>query len=431
MEIFVLDEFKPQDIAMMQALYSRDASSVQIHAEKVRKLGSGKFMESYYVGYNHKSIGDCGTTTIFLEGVSMHVAKAIQDWRLYNGQETSTRYIDMAKQPIVDPVGTPESLAILLKWMNFYRANQTTVEAHLRKRYPKNDGEDEKVYDKAIKARVFDTLRGFLPAGVSTQLSWHTNLRQAYDHLALLEHHPLLEVRQVANGIHQMLKEKYPESFSHKIYDEQEAYREKMVKSYAYYLKKDYDGDFRLSHTIRWQELLAEYAPAVLERPQKTELPVFLDEFGWITSDFLLDFGSFRDAQRHRPGVCRIPLLTTQFGFQEWYLAELPGEVRVEAERLIVEQVEAIEKLEASPEVKQYYCAMGFNVSCHTAYGLPAQVYIIDLRSGRLIHPTYRKIVHKMYHAMHEALPELVFHADLDPSDFDVRRGLQDIKAKQ
>ncbi len=431
MELFVLDEFSPQDVAMMQALYSRDASSVGIHADKVRQTGSGKFMEKFYVGYNHDSIGDCGSTTIFIEGVSMHVAKAIQDWQLYSGQETSTRYIDMAKQPIVDPVGSKESLAILMKWMDFYRENQSAVEAHLFKRYPRKMSEDENTYNKAIKARVFDTLRGFLPAGVSTQLSWHTNLRQAHDHLALLVHHPLEEVRLVAKEMLSKLKGKYPESFSHKIYDEQENYRDKMMKLYAYYLKKDYAGDFSASNFVRWQALLDEYSPAVLERPQKTNLPVFLEEFGVVIFDFLLDFGSFRDAQRHRNGVCRIPLLTTKFGFNEWYLAELPADVREKADCLIEEQMQAIESLGATPEIAQYYIAMGFNVTCHTAYGLMAQTYLVDLRSGKLIHPTYRKVVHKMYHAMREFFPELILHADLDPSDFDIRRGLQDIKAKQ
>lgn len=431
MEIFVFDEFSPQDVAMMQALYSRDASSVAIHAEKVRKTGSGKFMETYYVGYNHDSIGDCGSTTIFIEGVSMHVAKAIQDWQLYSGQETSTRYIDMAKQAVVDPVGTEASIKISSNWMRFYREHQDAVEAHLIKRYPRKASENEGVYAKAIKARVFDTMRAFLPAGVTTQLSWHTNLRQAHDHLALLLHHPLAEVRQVAGGILAQLMGKYPESFGHKIYPEQEAYREKIARLYSYYLKKDYEGDFAAKNFVRWPELLEEHRAAVTERPQKTNLPTFLEEYGVVIFDFLLDFGSMRDGQRHRNGVFRIPLLTADFGFNQWYLDELPEEVLVKAVKLIGLQMEAIEELDAPPEIKQYYIAMGFNVTCHTAYGLMAQTYIVDLRSGRLIHPTYRKAVHKMYHAMREFFPELVLHADLGPSDFDIRRGLQDITKKE
>jgi len=139
MKTFIYDEFSPQDVAMMQALYSRSAASVEEHAGKVRQSGSGKFMEKYYVGYGHASIADCGSTTIFVEGVSMLVAKAIQDWPLYSGQETSSRYIDMSKQGIIDPVGSKASKAILKKWMDFYINKQDAVEKHLRVKYSRKD----------------------------------------------------------------------------------------------------------------------------------------------------------------------------------------------------------------------------------------------------------------------------------------------------
>src|SRR3990167_365796 len=155
MKIFIYDEFNPEDTAMMQALYSRSAESVIVHAEKVKQSGSGKFMEKFYVGYGHASIADCGSTTIFIEGVSMLVAKAVQDWPLYSGQETSSRYIDMSRQAIIDPVATPTSRTVLEKWMAFYTNNQTAVGEHLRIKYPRRNDEDEAVYDRAIKARVF------------------------------------------------------------------------------------------------------------------------------------------------------------------------------------------------------------------------------------------------------------------------------------
>ena len=63
--IFIVDDLAPEDVAMLQALYSRSGESVTTHLEKVKQSGSGKFMERFYVGYNHKSIGDCGSTTSF------------------------------------------------------------------------------------------------------------------------------------------------------------------------------------------------------------------------------------------------------------------------------------------------------------------------------------------------------------------------------
>lgn len=427
-KIFIYDEFGPQDTAMMQALYSRSPLSVEEHVEKVKKTGSGSFMETFYVGYGHASIADCGSTTLFIEGLSMLADKAIQDWPMYSGQETSTRYIDMSKQPIIDPVGTPESKAILDRWMDFYINNQEAVAAHLRQKYPRKTEEDEAMYNKAIKARTFDSLRGFLPSGITTQLSWHTNLRQAWDKLAYLRHHPLPEARQLADEMLKKLKEKYAHSFSHPLVTEQENYWEAAMQKYHYY-NPEKSTEFAMRTNIDPQEL-NKYKDIFADRPAKTGLPPFLFELGTVTFEFLLDFGSFRDIQRHRNGVCRMPLLTTRRGFNQWYLEQLPEEIRNKAEKLIGEQIEAIQKLAATPEIIQYYIAMGFNVACKVAYGLPATVYVLELRSGKAVHPTLRKIAHQMYHAFREKFPELKLNADLDQDDWDARRGLHDIIQK-
>ncbi len=430
MKVFIYDEFSPQDTAMMQALYSRSGASVEEHAQKVRASGSGKFMEKFYVGYGHASIADCGSTTIFLEGVSMLAAKAVEDWPLFSGQETSSRYIDYSKQPVIDPVKTKESKGILDKWMKFYIGSQSAMEEHLMAKYPKKPDEDEGMYGRAIKARVFDSLRGFLPAGITTQHSWHTNLRQAHDKLVLLKHHPLKEIRMEAEKILAELRTKYPQSFSHVSVPEQENYRKFLLEKYNYFLDKNYAGDFFGKTNIKKEEL-KKYLTVIKKRPQKIGLPHFLSELGNVSFEFLLDFGSFRDVQRHRNGVCRMPLLTTKYGFNEWYLEQLPAKVRGEAEKLIREQISAIKKLKATKEELQYYIAMGFNVTCKVSYGLPAAVYVIELRSGKMVHPTLRKIAHKMADKLKKLLPDIVVHVDRSLDDWDVRRGMQTLLEKK
>ncbi|MBA4319945.1 MAG: hypothetical protein C0412_16215 [Flavobacterium sp.] len=427
MKIFIYDEFGPEDTAMMQALYSRSAESVSVHAEKVKDSGSGKFMERFYVGYGHASIADCGSTTIFIEGVSMLVAKAIEDWPLYSGQETSSRYIDMSKQLLVDPIQIPESKKILDKWMDFYTRNQSLVEEHLIAKFPKKINEDESVYLKAIKARSYDILREFLPAGVTTQFSWHTNLRQAADKLMTLKYHPLVEVREVAEKILNSLKEKYPSSFSHQTVEVQEKYRKEISKNFTYFGEKKLTKDFSFNTTIKPAEL-NKYKALIKNRPEKIGLPNFLTDLGLNIFEFYIDFGSFRDIQRHRNGVCRMPLVTTKFGFNKWYLEQLPESVKKEAEKLIKEQKLAISKLKASKEDLQYYVAMGFNIICKVTYGLPATLYVAELRSGRMVHPTLRVIALKMCDVLQKKFPNLTIHADRSLNDWDIRRGLQDIE---
>jgi hypothetical protein len=227
----------------------------------------------------------------------------------------------MSKQKIVDPVGSKASAAIMQKWMDFYNSSQAPLETHLRAKYPRKEGEDEGVYGRAIKARVFDIMRGFLPAGITTQLSWHTNLRQAHDKIALLHHHPLAEVRQAAEQIHTQLKEKYPHSFGHQLFDTTENYRAYIAKKYSFYTNTKTRA-LKMTSNIKAGDI-SSLKDVFTKRPLKTSLPNFVADLGNVTFEFLLDFGSFRDIQRHRNGVCRMPLLTTNFGFHEWYLAQL------------------------------------------------------------------------------------------------------------
>ncbi len=428
-KVFLYDEYSPEDTAMMQALYSRSAESVAVHAEKVKSSGSGKFMERFYVGYGHQSIADCGSTTLFIEGVSMLADKAIQDWPLYAGQEVSTRYIDMSKQPIYDPIGSKASQVILKRWMDFYISSGPILEVHLRQKYPRKESEDEKVYDKAIKVRTFDILRSFLPAGMTTQLSWHTNLRQAWDKISSLRHHPLEEVRTVTDSIWKELKGRYPNSFSHKLYPEQEAYRATVLAAHTYFAPKKFPKKFSFSSTLK-PPVLSPYRELLKKRPIKTTLPFFMRALGTYSFDFLLDFGSFRDLQRHRASIYQMPLLTTQYGFEKWYLDELPVALQKKAKALIVSQEKAIAQLRVSPEERQYFIAMGFRVPCHFTFDLPALVYFIELRSGRLVHPTLRPIAHAMHAVVKKSLPMVALHTDLDKDDWDVRRGLQDIVKK-
>lgn len=429
-QIFIEDSLNPEDNAMLQALYSRSSDSAQQHLIKVKEKGSGKFMASFYVGYGHGSIGDCGTTTIFIENVSILAAKAIQDWRLYSGQETSTRYIDMAKQPIIDPLCSDESKKILIDWMEFYISSQEELKDHLRITFPRQENEEEKVYERAINARVFDILRSFLPAGICTQLSWHTNLRQAAEKIALLQHHPLPEIKEIAEIIHTTLQEKYPSSFSHKKYEAQEAYREIEVGSFSYY-HNPHSSDFLFKTNIKNEDFELYQETLIKNRPIKTNLPSFLDELGGCWCDYLLDFGSARDAQRHRNGVFRMPLLTTHFGFHSWYLGQLSDHLRQKAVTLITEQTERINLLDVSEENRQYYIPLGFLVSCRTYYSLPQMVYVTELRSGITVHSTYREVAHKMHYALKKEFPELVVHSDLNENDWDLRRGTQDIIKKE
>lgn len=425
-----------EDEAMLQALYSRDPASVFKHLETLAKVGSGKFMDQYYVGYGHKSIGDCGTITLFIEGVSMLVAKAIQDWMLYSGQECSTRYLDFSNQPFIDPINTDKSSELLQKWRSLYLKALPAIHAHLISQFPIQEGEKEKVYEKAINARSFDIARSLLPAGAATNLSWHANLRQTADKLIYLRHHPLKEVQEVAQAIEELLMGVFPNSFSGKRYAETENYVDWWMKEKYYLTPKNGSSDFRCTFMGIDFGRLSAYTTVLNKRPEKTEVPKQIGECGVVRYEAPLDFGSFRDLQRQRAVIQRMPLVTTDFGFEKWYLEAMPPSIvpKVQNGLDILRNESPYWKLNYGKENFQYLIPMGYRVPCSITGDLCALTYLVELRATTLVHPTMQRLAHNIGRSLQNTFGDfgLKLFVDWDAlGRFDVRRGHQDITVKE
>ena len=430
-EVIVLDTGATIDAeaeAMLQALHSRSVGGLREHLASLAERGAENFMAQFYVGYGHASIGDCGGTVIFIEGVSMLAAKAIQDWRLYSGQEASTRYIDFAHQAFLNPLKSPEGETILENWRHFYTHALPLVIEDLKERFPLVEGESASVYEKAIKARAFDTLRGFLPAGSTTNLAWSSNLRQVADALKYLRHHPLPEVRQIAQALGEALAQAHPNSFAHKHYEATEAYNQEWMSTHYYYHDPECQ-EFTLTYQGLDLSLLSAHREAMQTRPPQTELPRQIAECGTLGFSFPLDFGSFRDLQRHRAIIQRMPLLTPDLGFNSWYLDELPPTLQDQAETLLESQEDLIATLHPEPAVRQYYLAMGYNTANRLSGDLAALTYVVELRATRFVHPTLRHVAQEMAGKLMDLFGEhgLVIHLDKEADRFDVKRGEHDL----
>lgn len=430
----------PEALAMLQSLYSRSPRSVLEHLEDVKRRGASKFMSTYYVGYGHKSIGDCGFTAIFAEHISLLAAKAIQDNPLYCGQEASTRYLDFSELGLVNPCGIAGA-TIQANWMSFYERMLPVLIEHFATRFPREEGQKEKVWQKAVKARAFDVARGFLPAGVRTFAAWSTNLRQAADHLKLMRHNPLAEIRDIADGITGRLRDRYPSSFvqreprneAERLHREtQERYNAASAARWAFTDDPEcpVHGDIWVQDRLDHQAIQS-HSDLLSSRPPKTELHQRFRQFGDIVFKMPLDFGGYRDLQRHRSCVQEMPLLTTKHGFHPWYLEQLPETLRADAERVIETATEDLARLDASPADKQYATAIGFTCNVKITCSLPSAVYIAELRSGTTVHPTVRVIAQQMGDLLAEMVPCLALHHDKSAGVWDIRRGEQDIVKRE
>ncbi len=428
-DVVIFDHLTPEENAMVMAMYSRDPRSVRIHLEHVARVGTEKFMGTYYVGYGDKSIGDCGSTNICAELISMLAAKAIQQNPMYNGQEASTRYLPMMNQPVLNPLGNEHGRKIQERWMEMYVSALDKLVPYLTEKYPRLEGEDLKVYNKAIKVKAFDIARSFLPAGCTTYVGWHTNIRQAWDHLREMQYHPLPEVSDLAGKILKDLRDKYTNSFSFRDRPEQEAY---LIDCAEFtYFDEDIKPGFHTENTLKLDGLRNQKALKVLSgRKVKTELPDWFNRYGQLHFQSHIDFGSFRELQRHRSATQLMPLLTTRHGFHKWYIDSLPEEMVSDVYKLLVLQETEIAKIE-DPLVRQYYIAMGYNVVSDLTGGLPSCTWIAELRSTQAVHGTLRPLAQQIGTIMQELLPEMALYVDYSPDEWSTKRGTQDIVKKE
>ncbi len=472
--VIIIDGLSPEEGAMSQALYSRRPQSILSHLEQIWKKGAQGFMETWYTGYGHNSIGDCGSTTLYFEHVSMLAAKAIQNNPLYNGQEASTRYLDFAGRMMVNPLaGLPNAKYLYIPkenlnaaslidapsffsekykkfanesaseqgkiiqetWMAFYEKSMPIVKKYVAELNPKSDDQTDSQYDKAVNARAFDIMRGFIPAGMTTLVSWHSNIRQLRDNLAILKYHPSTEVARIAMTALAGLKAVYPASFDKKVYDKTEEYYQMLAEEFSYTewaLEPEYiSKGFEIIGNFDTEIIKKDFRKVLENRPEKTIPPHQLGRAGEINVSFMIDFGSFRDAQRHRKGVCMMPLLTTKYGFHSWYLERLPQEVRIEAEKLIAEMDILINALPCADVERQYYIPMGYKVPADFTWSFDQCIYVAELRSATTVHPTFRIHAQALGRWIEETVPYAKLYVDYSEDTWSYKRGSQDITEKQ
>jgi hypothetical protein len=359
---------------------------------------------------------------------------------------------------MIDPYDNEESLAIQQGWMDVYNRYMPVVNEALSKIYPYDESQysSAKSWEKAVQARAFDTLRSLLPVGTGTLLSWHTNLRQARDHLRHLKSHPLKEIREVAGCVFESLHSRYGNSFNgEEMSEDSERYRDRDAYAVRNSLK---------NHVLIPDEALKDLSPEetqrleqgeviiddfyvnidaandreaeAFDRPRGAPLSRRLMKYGSYNLSFLLDFGSYRDIQRHRNGYCPVPLVGGRFGFHKWYLDELQTILPAEQFAALKGEIDAllkrIDKLtvpgqQRDPLKDQYLYPMGMACLCQLSYCIPQMVYVSELRSGKTVHPSLRVVSHQMARQLQQRHPDLKLYVDYDEDSWTAKRGDQDI----
>lgn len=208
-QIFIPNEVDPQEYAMLAAWFSRSTDTVTDMVAKVTEEGSTKFLEKFYVGYGHESIGDLVDVKMFIHDIPLYIAPLIEHYALFRGQESSTRYIDFSKQRLHGP---DQSL------MQAQIAEYLRAKEHVTTRLMELNKPETEFQINAVKARAFDVCRSLLPLGATTNVAWFGDIRNIKGHLAwMMQAHPWS--RPWVENIYNALKSVYPASMEKKLED--------------------------------------------------------------------------------------------------------------------------------------------------------------------------------------------------------------------
>jgi thymidylate synthase ThyX len=411
---------------------------------------AAQLYERVFVGYGDDSIAQVGGAHVACEWVSNILTKLLQRGRLAAYLEQSTRYIPYDKAL---PQGGyrfyreerlgPEFVAAMDELFVIYSRSLGKVEEWAAHRWPRADDEPEAAWRRSIRAKALDLLRGLLPAATLSHVGIYAS-GQAYEQLLLrLMASPLPEAREFGAMILAELQQVMP-SFVSRVD------RPDRGGEWVSYLQA------RRAGTEQWVERLGlgrreqtDPAPAVdLLHVEGSEVDLLAaclfeaaavpepqiraavealgdDERGAILAavvaeranrrhrpgrgfealryrfEIVSDYGAFRDLQRHRMLTVQWQRLGPDLG------AGVPEEVREagvggEFERALEISQGEYERLSAAEldELAPYALCLAFRIRYVLDLNAREAMQMIELRSGREGHPTYRAVAQ----AMHEQI---------------------------
>ena len=202
--------------------FADDVSGVPIRPDGDEGERAAKLYERIFLGYGDDSVAQLGGAHIACEWVSNVLTKVLQRPRLGAYLEQSTRYIAYdAPMPSPDPARPsyryyrdaelgPQYTAAMDELFGIYASSLPRVVAWAEREFPRTEGEAPVAYERAIKAKALDLLRGLLPASSLSHMGIFAS-GQTYEQLILhLLAHPLPEAQQYGRMILDEIKAVMP-----------------------------------------------------------------------------------------------------------------------------------------------------------------------------------------------------------------------------
>jgi thymidylate synthase ThyX len=430
---------------------------------------AAQLYQRIFLGYGDDSVAQLGGAHIACEWTSNVMTKVLQRPRLGAYLEQSTRYIAY-DAPMEggdryrywrDPSLGPEYERAMDGLFDVYARSLPRVEAWAAERFPHAGGEPEAAYRRSIRAKALDLLRGLLPAASLSHMGIYAT-GQTYEQLILhLLASPLPEARYYGQGILDAVRAVMP-SFVARVERPDRGgewidYLERRGQAADRWVARlgldraraaDASGPAVLLLDVRGSEddllaaLLFEAAGAsedevraavrvlppderatllaelVGERANRRHRPGRGFEAVSYRFEVVSDYGAFRDLQRHRMLTVQWQPLTPHLGAgvpEELADAGVADDYRrgLDASRAEYERIVSLGR----PELAPYALALGFRIRYVLDMNAREAMHLIELRSGREGHPSYRAVAHAMHaeiERVHPAVAAAMTHVDRD-----------------
>jgi thymidylate synthase ThyX len=424
--------------------------------------------ERIFLGYGDDSVAQLGGVHVACEWTSNVLTKILQRPRLAAYLEQSTRYIPYdAPMPgggyryYRDPSLGPEYERAMDTLFGIYSDSLPRVAAWADAQFPAPGGEPSAAHRRAIQAKALDLLRGLLPAASLSHMGIYAS-GQTYEQLILhLLANPLPEAREYGRMLLDAVKAVIP-SFVTRVerpdrggewiayLEERERAAERWVARLGLDRPTESDSpgpSVRLLHVDGDEDallaaLVFEAAGASEEETRIRLSALGADERAALLSDLVgaranrrhrpgrgfealryrfeivSDYGAFRDLQRHRMLTVQWQRLTPHLG------AGVPEEVEAagcgDAMRRAYELSAAEwERLAGEGREREaaYALCLGFRIRYVLDLNAREAMQLIELRSGREGHPSYRAVAHEMHRLIaqvHPAVAAAMTHVDTE-----------------
>ena len=431
--IYTLTNLPPEVIAVAFAKTSRSQAQIDVIASELNEDKSRKFHEKWVIGYGHSSVAEHAVLSIAIENVSMLAAKIIEDTRLASYTERSSRYQIFRDYYIPRLEGKSldlykETIGYLL---SVYNKLLPKLMRFLKNKYPKES-------EIRIKNKALDCVRYLLPVAMLTSLGMTINARSLEYTIKKLLSHELREIKEIGLEMKEAALKVTPTLIKYADYNsylgETTSSLKELSKSILTEVKVDntpgaklveYDKDAEnklvtallyrfsdksysdikkkvLTMSKKEKEMVIDEA---LKRLSKFDVPLRELEHVYYSFDILLDFGAFRDVQRHRMCTQTSQPLTVKHGYsvpEEIKEANLELEFRNAMEKAKSTYYE-LEKFEDAC----YVIPLGFYKRILITMNLREIYHFVKLRSSIHGHPAYRKIALQVYELVKSVHPLL------------------------